>query len=55
MSGCSVLGCGDRRPVQRPALVRDSKDPDGPTLVFRSHAFATFVASLSDGGLDATH
>ncbi|MCX4750299.1 DUF397 domain-containing protein [Kitasatospora sp. NBC_01287] len=35
--------------------VRDSKDPHGPALMFRSHAFATFVASLRDGGLDSTH
>ncbi|WP_435132195.1 DUF397 domain-containing protein [Actinacidiphila sp. bgisy144] len=29
--------------------VRDSKDPHGPTLNFRTAAFASFLTSLKDG------
>ncbi len=29
-------------------LVRDSKDPSGPVLRFRSNAWAAFIASLDD-------
>ncbi|MCC9306702.1 DUF397 domain-containing protein [Kitasatospora sp. RB6PN24] len=31
--------------------VRDSKDPDGPALVFPSPSFSAFVAGLKDGSL----
>ncbi|WP_081982966.1 DUF397 domain-containing protein [Streptacidiphilus albus] len=29
--------------------VRDSKDPEGPSLVFASAAFASFVAAIKAG------
>lgn len=29
--------------------VRDSKDPDGPSLIFRTESFAAFVAAIKDG------
>ncbi|MBC3989917.1 DUF397 domain-containing protein [Streptomyces sp. AC563] len=29
--------------------VRDSKDPDGPTLIFGTSAWSTFVASVRSG------
>jgi Domain of unknown function (DUF397) len=31
--------------------VRDSKDPDGPALVFTRHAWAAFVADVKGGRL----
>ncbi|MFF9808957.1 DUF397 domain-containing protein [Streptomyces coeruleorubidus] len=31
------------------APVRDSKNPEGPKLVFRTTAWAAFVANLKDG------
>ncbi|WP_371480788.1 DUF397 domain-containing protein [Kitasatospora sp. NBC_00315] len=33
--------------------VRDSKDPDGPALVFSAEAFATFVAGVKAGEFGA--
>jgi hypothetical protein len=32
--------------------VRDSKDPDGPTLVFGPSAWQAFATQVKDGGLD---
>jgi Domain of unknown function (DUF397) len=32
--------------------VRDSKDPDGPTLTFDRAAWRAFIAALADGRLD---
>jgi len=29
--------------------VRDSKDPDGPALVFSAEAFAEFVSAIKSG------
>jgi hypothetical protein len=31
--------------------VRDSKDPDGPTLIFSPEAWSEFVAAAKDGRL----
>ncbi|MFI5620730.1 DUF397 domain-containing protein [Streptomyces sp. NPDC051567] len=33
--------------------VRDSKDPHGPALIFRSAAFASFTASIKAGTVGA--
>ncbi|MFE3113037.1 Scr1 family TA system antitoxin-like transcriptional regulator [Kitasatospora indigofera] len=33
--------------------VRDSKDPDGPALVFRAEAWSSFVDAVKSGGLPA--
>ncbi|MET8543064.1 DUF397 domain-containing protein [Kitasatospora sp. NPDC004799] len=33
----------------RPGRVRDSKDPQGPVLVFRAEAWKTFVAAVRSG------
>jgi hypothetical protein len=33
--------------------VRDSKDPDGPTLIFPSDAFTAFVNKVKAGSLSA--
>ncbi|MGW2253341.1 DUF397 domain-containing protein [Kitasatospora sp. NPDC001660] len=33
--------------------VRDSKDPEGPTLVFSSSAWQSFVAAVRTGEFDA--
>ncbi len=32
--------------------VRDSKQPDGPTLIFKSTAWRTFLAMVQDGAFD---
>ncbi|WP_035846895.1 DUF397 domain-containing protein [Kitasatospora azatica] len=32
--------------------VRDSKDPEGPALVFPAEAFAAFVAAAKSGAFD---
>jgi hypothetical protein len=32
--------------------VRDSKDPDGPTLTFGPAAWAAFTAAIRDGALE---
>jgi hypothetical protein len=32
--------------------VRDSKDPDGPKLIFTPEAWATFATTLRTGGLN---
>ncbi|MFC0599773.1 DUF397 domain-containing protein [Streptomyces palmae] len=32
--------------------VRDSKDPDGPALVFGAAAWAAFIGDVKAGGLD---
>ncbi len=34
--------------------VRDSKDPEGPALVFSSGAFAAFVGAVRSGGITAS-
>ena len=34
--------------------VRDSKDPDGPALVFPNDAFAAFVTAIKAGEFPAT-
>lgn len=33
-------------------LVRDSKDPDGPTLAFTAAEWAAFIAGVKDGEFD---
>ncbi|MFI6151518.1 DUF397 domain-containing protein [Kitasatospora sp. NPDC051170] len=33
----------------RPGTVRDSKDPEGPTLSFRADAWRAFVAAVNSG------
>ncbi|MFJ7944480.1 DUF397 domain-containing protein [Streptomyces sp. NPDC096354] len=42
--GGNCLEVADGHPGVVP--VRDSKDPDGPTLVFRTAAWSSFVADL---------
>ncbi|MER7765830.1 DUF397 domain-containing protein [Kitasatospora sp. NPDC096140] len=32
-----------------PGRVRDSKDPDGPALIFPAEAWASFVAAVRSG------
>jgi hypothetical protein len=34
------------------ALVRDSKDPDGPSLAFSADSWRSFVAGLHAGDFD---
>ncbi|GAA1989062.1 DUF397 domain-containing protein [Kitasatospora viridis] len=38
-------------PLGSDAVIRDSKDPHGPALVFRAEAWRAFVADLHMGGL----
>ncbi|WBB64287.1 DUF397 domain-containing protein [Streptomyces sp. WMMC500] len=40
------------RTLHNGVAVRDSKDPDGPALLFTPEAFASFVADLRDGRFD---
>lgn len=40
------------RTDHRGVAVRDSKDPDGPALLFTPEAFAAFVADVRDGRFD---
>lgn len=35
--------------------MRDSKTPDGPTLIFTQAEWAAFVAGVRDGEFDAPH
>lgn len=46
-SGGDCLEVTDDHPGIVP--VRDSKDPDGPKLVFRAAAWSAFVADLKNG------
>lgn len=42
--------CVEIARTTRQAAVRDSKDPDGPALVFGTRAFALFVEGLRGRG-----
>ncbi len=46
-SGGNCLEVADGHPTAVP--VRDSKNPNGPKLVFRATTWAAFVANLKDG------
>ncbi|MGK4580943.1 DUF397 domain-containing protein [Kitasatospora sp. HPMI-4] len=46
-SGGECVEVADGFPGIRP--VRDSKDPEGPALVFSAEAFADFVAGVKSG------
>ncbi|ATL84820.1 hypothetical protein SMALA_4590 [Streptomyces malaysiensis subsp. malaysiensis] len=39
-------------PVTSEVAVRDSKDPQGPTLSFAPAAWSAFVSDVSRGGFD---
>lgn len=40
------------QPVVGNVMVRDSKNPDGPVLVFTSHEWAAFVNGVRAGEFD---
>ncbi|MFW6725187.1 DUF397 domain-containing protein [Streptomyces sp. MAR4 CNY-716] len=40
------------RTAHSAVAVRDSKDPEGPALLFTPEAFASFVADVRDGRFD---
>ncbi|MFM9446197.1 DUF397 domain-containing protein [Streptomyces acidiscabies] len=46
-SGGDCLEVADGHPSLTP--VRDSKNPSGPALVFRTHSWAAFVEDLKQG------
>ncbi|MBP2403405.1 DUF397 domain-containing protein [Streptomyces syringium] len=39
-------------PLPQAIAVRDSKDPQGPTLTFTPHAWSSFVTTVNDGSYD---
>jgi hypothetical protein len=45
-------GCVEAATLNGSRLVRDSKDPDGPTLTFTPSAWGTFVDKVKQGKLD---
>ncbi|GAA2083880.1 DUF397 domain-containing protein [Kitasatospora saccharophila] len=47
--------CVEWAPAAHPGLVpvRDSKDPQGPALLFTANSFAAFVTALNSGLLKA--
>jgi Domain of unknown function (DUF397) len=52
-SGSSGGGCVEVAQFPASAIaVRDSKDPDGPRLVFTLDEWQAFVASVKTGGFD---
>lgn len=53
-SGGSDSQCVEVADVSTPSrvAVRDSKDPDGPALLFTPEAFAAFVGAVSSGEFD---
>lgn len=47
-------GCVEAAMLHTLRLVRDSKDPNGPTLAFTSSAWAAFIDDIKQGKLDLT-
>ncbi|WP_433177321.1 DUF397 domain-containing protein [Actinoallomurus sp. CA-150999] len=47
-------GCVEAGMLDTLRLVRDSKDPNGPTLAFTSSAWAAFIDDIKQGKLDLT-
>ncbi|QMU73353.1 DUF397 domain-containing protein [Streptacidiphilus sp. P02-A3a] len=43
--------CVEVAALSAAVAVRDSKDPDGPALVFSTSEFAAFVRAVTHGGL----
>lgn len=41
-----------KSPVMRTVAVRDSKDPEGPSLDFRPEAWTAFVTEVASGRFD---
>jgi len=45
-------GCVEVATLDRVVAVRDSKDREGPVLVFRPHEWEAFLAGVRDGEFD---
>lgn len=45
-------GCVEAATLSTSRLVRDSKDPDGPTLTFTPSAWTAFVTEVKQGAFD---
>jgi hypothetical protein len=45
-------GCVEAAFVRDRVAVRDSKDPNGPVLVFTAHEWAAFLSGVRDGEFD---
>jgi Domain of unknown function (DUF397) len=45
-------GCVEAATLNGARLVRDSKDPDGPTLAFERPAWAAFINEVKQGKFD---
>jgi hypothetical protein len=50
-SGAQGLECVEVAAGLGGAMVRDSKDPEGPTLEFSGRAWAAFIAEVRGGAL----
>ncbi|MEV7781884.1 DUF397 domain-containing protein [Kitasatospora sp. NPDC088351] len=47
--------CVECGPLEGMVMVRDSKDPSGPTLAFPADAWQAFVAGVRAGDFPAEH
>ncbi|MEV5706049.1 DUF397 domain-containing protein [Actinoallomurus sp. NPDC052274] len=47
-------GCVEAAMLDTLRLVRDSKDPSGPTLAFTSSAWAAFIEDIKQGKFNLT-
>ncbi|MGI8336293.1 DUF397 domain-containing protein [Actinomadura scrupuli] len=41
--------CVEVAPLERVIAVRDSKHPDGPSLMFSDHAWSAFLSTVKEG------
>ncbi|MCW2886066.1 MAG: hypothetical protein QOE54_3203 [Streptosporangiaceae bacterium] len=41
--------CVEVAPLDRIVAVRDSKHPDGPSLMFSGHAWSAFLSTVKEG------
>ena len=51
-SRCASSGCVEARVIGDEVAVRNSKDPDGPTVSYDRQEWATFVAAVKAGEFD---
>jgi hypothetical protein len=49
---CDTGTCLEARPLDGDVEVRDSKNPDGPTLVFTPAEWKAFIRGAKDGDFD---
>jgi uncharacterized protein DUF397 len=49
---CESSACVEIATVDDQVLMRDAKDPDGPTLTFPRYAWAGFVRAIRENEID---